>query len=201
MLTQPAKKKWSALEVEELTLGFEIGLSHEEIASILCRSVVAVGIKSSKLKLLSTYCRKKSTEEYKESLPEGLKVLEPYINTRTKILHEHSCGYRWYIKPEHVIRGVSCPICARTGFDSTKPGTVYCVYFEALGLYKVGITNNPNNRLRDFGYSVDVIFTRYFKEGKDARNLETQWLNNLSPYLYNSGELRSGNTETFNYDL
>lgn len=38
-------------------------------------------------------------------------VLGHYINNKTKILIEHSCGYNFYIRPNDLLTGHGCPKC------------------------------------------------------------------------------------------
>jgi len=140
---------------------------------------------------------KKTTKQYKDELPPDITVLDSYINSYTKILHKHSCGNIWSSTPHNILRGHSCPECYNTGFNDELPAVTYCVYFEDIDLYKVGISNNYINRLKRFGIKPEIIFTRKFSKGIEARILEKQWKENLKEYLVNTGLLKSGNTETF----
>lgn len=82
---------------------------------------------------------------------------------------------------------------------STK-GYLYLVFFPALNLYKVGITNIPKRRFREFGFEHEVLS---LLEGSYSHieELEKYLLKFIKPYLYNSGQLTSGNTETYKIDL
>ena len=251
--------KWTTQDVHDLKLGVEIGLTHAEIGEIMGRTELAVRSKSfeqgfkclyGRIKTMEEYkaglpkdievleeyvnsstkilhkhscgfewkivpnsihrgrsCPKcssaavKTTEKYKTELPEDIEALEEYINSYTKILHKHSCGHKWAIRPSSILSGSGCPKCAKTGFKSTTAGTTYLVYFYALGIYKVGITNRTvKERFNEELQPYDIILERHFNKGKDAKELETEWLDNLKPFLYNTNELKSGNTETFIYE-
>lgn len=78
-------------------------------------------------------------------------------------------------------------------YSNTK--LVYCLYFPDVDLYKVGITNDINTRIRTFGCEATLI---YFVE-KDshlaAKELEQKILSIVAKA--NTGLLNSGNTETF----
>lgn len=68
--------------------------------------------------------RKKITdEEYKtelKALDRGLINLEPYKGRHIKILHRHSCGYEWKVKPNDIIqRNVTCPKCATSTLETS----------------------------------------------------------------------------------
>ena len=73
------------------------------------------------------------------------------------------------------------------------------MYFKNLTIYKIGVTNNIQKRLKTFGYKPEVILILNFKTGKEAKELESIWLKNILPYKINTGLLRSGNTETFEF--
>ena len=126
-----------------------------------------------------------------------IQVLEKYINNKIKIKHKClKCANEWLVSPEKIKYGRGCPKCSKTGFDSSKPGTLYFIYFEILGLYKIGISNKVENRLKNFGYIPTVLATKEFKVGEGAKVLERLLLKDYKEYTYNSGELISGNTET-----
>ena len=129
----------------------------------------------------------------------SIKVIQgTYINKRTKLLHKHSCGYIWEATPETILKNKSCPNCSISGFKLNEPAITYLIHFYALDIYKVGITNRTiKQRFRQEPQPYEIIFYREFEKGQEAKNLETEWLNNLKPLLYNTGELKSGNTETF----
>jgi len=139
----------------------------------------------------------KTTEKYKMQIPEGIELLEEYKCSRTPIKHKHQiCGNIWEVRPDDILKGRGCPVCANRGFQSNKPGTLYFIHFPILGLYKLGITNNLNKRLKNFNYTANIINTRTFELGSTARELERNLFIKFKSYLYNSEELSTGNTET-----
>ena len=124
-------------------------------------------------------------------------MLEPYINNKTKVLHKHICGYIWNTTPHNILSGYSCPNCAISGFKDNLPGATYCIYFQEYDLYKFGISNNYQQRFKQFGSKPETIFIREFDIGLEARELETEWSKNVDHLKINTGLLKSGNTETF----
>ena len=59
---------------------------------------------------------KKTTKQFIEELkiinPE-ITVIGEYINSRTKIEVQHSCGHKWKVTPNGLLQGTSCTKCAR----------------------------------------------------------------------------------------
>ena len=56
---------------------------------------------------------RKTTEEYKQQIPEAYEPLENYINNYTPILHRHiACGHEWLAYPNSILKGSGCPNCA-----------------------------------------------------------------------------------------
>ena len=191
--------KWTEQEVADLKLGVAILLPYKEVAEILGKSYGSIRDKASRLGLkkpanLGTYA-------YIQRLPKDIKSLEEYIDTKAKILHKHNCGHEWRVAPHDILRGNSCPACADSSFKLGKPAMAYLIHFYALGIYKVGITNRTvKKRFLQEEQPYEVILERYFEKGSKAKELETIWLSNLKPFLYNTNELKDGNTETFIYD-
>ena len=147
----------------------------------------------------------KNTESYKKELPEDIIILEEYINAKTKILHKHlTCNTTWMVKPNKILSGRGCPECNRGGFNNKNPGWLYLIEFPAnpilYNVYKLGISNNYINRLSELGEKYNIIMLIYFDIGINARVLEREYLNNVKDLLVDTGELISGNTETFYYE-
>jgi len=194
-------KTWTEAELNDLKFMVEeLNLPYYDIAEILGRTRLSIEKKCPRVGIISNYNKKRNTEDYKLLLPKDIQVLEEYINDKFKILHKHiSCGHTWKVRPSGIINGNGCPLC-NTGFKIDKPASTYCIYFEELNLYKVGITNNIKIRMLGFGYKSEIIFIRDFENGHDAAFLEKEWLNNIKEYLVNTHRLKSGNTETFKLD-
>lgn len=201
-------EKWTKEHEQELILYIKDGLTHSQIAELLneefktTRTASAVNKKTQRLGIKSNNidCIKKTTEQYKSELPDDLELLEEYINAKTPILHKHSCGHTWKVRPNCIIKGQGCPKCADHNFDNIKTGYTYLIYFKGLDLYKVGKTGNMTKRFWSFNnYKPELIFYRKFELGLDAALLEKQWLMNIRHLKVNTGKLKSGNGETFEY--
>jgi len=249
---------WDSEEIDLLKLFIYNGLTHEQIAIELCRTMLSIRCKCQKLDLKSISKNKteekykteipsdvtllgkyinahhltlhkhscgyewkvepnsllngkncpkcagnkiKTHAEYLEQVPKDIIVLDTYIRDNVKLKHKHSCGHIWEVIPNSIINGSGCPICNIPGFDKNKKGYTYLIYFKCFGLYKIGISNNPTNRFKSFGYIPEILMIREFEEGSKALKLEKEWLNNVKEYMYNSGLLKSGNTETFAYTI
>ncbi len=68
-------------------------------------------------------CKGKTHKQYITQVPVEYEVLEPYVNSKTKILHKHLvCGHEWLIKPNSILSGQGCPKCSSTG---TKHYEIY----------------------------------------------------------------------------
>ena len=120
-------------------------------------------------------------------------ALELYINTNTKILHKHTtCGSEWLVRPKQILRGEGCPVCCN--FNSN---IIYFIYFPELDLYKIGITNNLKIRLKSITNKELIILST--KETSKAYNMEQDILSVFSSFKKNTGQLYSGNTETFKF--
>ena len=142
-----------------------------------------------------------NTKEYQNKVSKDIQVLGTYKNNYTKILHKHACGFEWLAQPRNILQGQNCPKCSKSGFKANNPAILYLIYFPALKLYKVGITNRSiKQRFKNEKYYYEIVFYRIFSKGLEARALETKWIKNLTPYMYNSEELHDGNTETFYYE-
>ena len=65
------------------------------------------------------YCNSKhdlNTEGFKTILPSEYELINKYINTETKVLIRHKCGFIWNIKPHNFIQKINsgyrgCPQC------------------------------------------------------------------------------------------
>jgi len=191
-------KKWTKQDLKILAFGVSEGWTRSDISKMLKRTEAATSAKALKEGLLSKNKVRKTYEQYSNEIPKEFKVLEPYKNNRTSILHQHTCGHTWKVRPSHILRGSGCPKCTKHGFNPGKPAIAYLIHFYALGIYKIGITNRSvEARFKSEPQPYEILMVRRFEKGEEALNIEREWLDNLKHYLYNSGELLSGNSETF----
>lgn len=196
--------KWQEDEIELLRACIETGWTHKEIGILLNRSHSSIKSMALKLKLKSLNNKNLTPKLYKTKLAEEnpeLEVLGIFVNTRLKLLHKHkNCGYIWNLTPNNALAGYGCPQCAYSGWKPLKPSYVYCIYFPDHGFYKYGITANLKKRHTNLGQKSEIIYTRYFNTGLEAKKLEQQWSENVEHLKVNTGLLSSGNTETFYFE-
>ena len=133
--------------------------------------------------------------------------LVKYVNNNTKIdiiCLEH--GVFSQIPASH-LRGYGCPSCAISGFDLTKPGTLYYLKITTdLGepVYKIGITNRTVNERFNVQElkRIEVLSYETFSIGKEAYSKEQKILKKYAKYRYTGNDiLMSGNTELFTKDV
>lgn len=66
----------------------------------------------------------KSPEEFAAEVAQvapTVELLGPYVNARTKVACRcRGCGHEWEASPNHLLRGVGCPICAGTARVSAE---------------------------------------------------------------------------------
>lgn len=136
---------------------------------------------------------KKRHKEKVESL--GFVLLEKYKGSQEKILHQHDCGYKWFVSPNNFHKVNGCPQCRETIDNAIT--YVYECYFPELNLFKIGITNSWNARKNEFGEKVELINLWAMVDRTNAQSLERYLLNQNKNNLMNTGMLKSGNTETF----
>ena len=137
----------------------------------------------------------KTHQEYLEQIKnKDFIVLETYISGKVKILHKHIvCGYEWSIRPENIIYGQSCPNCIREASN-----LVYLIkILDIENLYKIGITNNITRRQKELGVLNELLWVETYDTEEEARHREKILLDKVKDSMYNSGVLKSGNTETF----
>lgn len=100
--------------------------------------------------------------------------------------------------------GQGCPMCAKTGFDNTKPAILYYLKVNGGKAYKIGITNRTvNERFTNSELQqIEILATRYYEVGQDAYDAEQQVLKDYKEFKYTGPDiLVSGNTELFTKDI
>ena len=71
-------------------------------------------------------------------------------------------------------RGIGCPRCAKSGYDSTQDGYLYLLRHDRWGLLQIGITNKPEHRIGIHikrGWELLEVFGP--RDGLYIRDLET----------------------------
>lgn len=152
----------------------------------------------------STYA-KKTHEDYEASI--NYKVLEPYINDRTKIKHECAEGHQWFSSPNAILKGRKCPSCSITGFKPEQPAILYYLKLTKGSdtYYKVGVTNRTLHERfsKEKGLNIKALSIEHFNIGKDAYDKEQQILSQFksSRKTIKNFLKGGGNTELFEYDI
>ena len=191
-------QRWTDKEIATLTEYYPT-LGLKKVAELLNRSEHSIRNKAFKLGVNSGL--EKHNLVYEDTIVSRLKdseyeLISGYSRTNTKALYRHkSCGHEWQVSYNNLQKMAGCPNCSIKG-NSTESRFVYLCHFEALGLHKVGITNNWEKRKYNFGAKKPTLITLVECETNElALELEELVLSEVD--LYNSGELANGNTETF----
>lgn len=174
------KAGWSNQEEQFLTDNYaEHGPKY--CAEKLNRTYNAVTLKANRLNLQAPNYNKQYLEEEEQFL------IENYA--------EHGPAYcaeklnRTY--QAMTMQAIKLNLQANTKYNSN---IVYLVYFPDFFLYKVGITNNIERRIKRFGQPCVILKTQEC-EPKEAIEIERKLLKSVT--LINTGALNNGNTETF----
>ena len=127
-----------------------------------------------------------------------------YKNTRTKVIINCPIHGDYLQLPSGHLDGRGCSGCAKKGYDKTKSGYLYYLYFPGLDVYKIGITNisiEGRFLLRERKTFI-VLGIKYYEDGSKPLKLE-QWLIKRYSHLRYTGttSLTCGNTEIFTLDI
>jgi hypothetical protein len=90
------------------------------------------------------------TTKYPELAKEASGWDATQVHTGSNIKKKWKClqGHSWYATVNsRTIIGAGCPSCAVFGFDPNKPAYLYFITHIPWGMYQIGITNFPNDRL------------------------------------------------------
>jgi hypothetical protein len=124
-------------------------------------------------------------------------LVSGYTRANKKAIYKHkTCGHEWQVSYNNLTKVVGCPNCSTSGNRVTTK-FVYLCHFEALGLHKIGVTANWEKRKYDFQAGATPKLITLVDCGTNELALELEELILSEVDLYNSGELTSGNTETF----
>ena len=128
-----------------------------------------------------------------------------YVNSQTHV--EIICPKHgpFLTTPNNHLRERGCPGCAETGFDQTKPASLYYLRIEAgkEPLYKIDVTNREVEvRFSRELEKVSVIATWEYPFGSEALEKEREVLRTFKDHLYEGQPvLLSGNSEIFDFDV
>lgn len=105
-------------------------------------------------------------------------TLTPYSNQKVGWKCEQ--GHTWKSRLNTRSAGIGCPSCAKYGFDPNKNGWLYLIQHDELGMFQIGISNSPKQRLaKHTNRDWEVIEIRGPMDGALARSFETSILKSL----------------------
>lgn len=71
----------------------------------------------------------------------------PHTSGSKAVCQCWDCGHEWAAKVTHLVdSGSGCPKCAESGFNRSKPATLYILRSECGSMVKIGISNNHKQR-------------------------------------------------------
>ncbi|EOH1034892.1 GIY-YIG nuclease family protein [Salmonella enterica] len=108
----------------------------------------------------------------------GITLVGSYLGARVKNTFQCAHGHQWDAQVHLLFRGNGCPHCAKYGVHGKTGVFIYVMRYEALGLVKIGISNDPRRRnidlMRAIGSSVKIFRVYAFGKGKgsDMKKIE-----------------------------
>ena len=97
-----------------------------------------------------------------------------FANTSAKLTWRCPEGHVWESSANNRSQGKSCPVCAVHGFNPGKDGWLYFLLHDDFGLFQIGITNVPENRIgKHLGRGWTILDVRGPMDGFLTRDLET----------------------------
>lgn len=124
-----------------------------------------------------------------------------YVSSSTpvKIFCKKHRGFFWQV-PETHLYGRGCPECAKGGYKTTSPGSLYVLGCE--NFTKIGITNRRAlDRVKKInkssGKNFKILFEFKFSDGRVPNYVETKLLRQLNSKYIPVSEIYDGSTETF----
>ena len=82
---------------------------------------------------------------------QGVDVHQIAPNSSKKIKWKCEVGHEWSATPNNRVNGTGCPSCAVGGFDPNADGWIYFLEQENWGMLQIGISNEPEVRLKTHG--------------------------------------------------
>ena len=75
---------------------------------------------------------------------------DEYTNCYSKAICRCSVGHEWCASVSNLLdQGTGCPQCVTSGYNPSKPGTLYALRSECGTMVKIGISNNYERRHRE----------------------------------------------------
>jgi hypothetical protein len=137
------------------------------------------------------------------------KVIFDKMKSKVEIIcKEHGS---FYMAPSsHLRQKQNCPTCAQNlrsiklrKFNTSRPATLYYVFFEKLGIYKLGVTTQIKHRFNGEVEKPTMLFSKVYSTEQEAYFVESLLLKQYFVLVipkYNL-LLRGGNTEVLSKDI
>lgn len=78
-----------------------------------------------------------------------MKWESPFMGARTMAIVKCDADHQWKASVTSLVNQLKgCPQCASSGYDSSKPATLYALRSECGSMVKIGISNNVDRRHR-----------------------------------------------------
>jgi len=114
----------------------------------------------------------------------GITLVEYGGNVRKKSTFQCSEGHLWDTQTSSVTQGRGCPHCAKYGYNTSKPGTLYFLRSTTHDYVKVGISNDSTRRLlelkRTTPFYFNIIAQVESEDGEFIRSME-KWFHDTFP--------------------
>jgi len=103
------------------------------------------------------------------------------VGSNKKMNWKCQFGHTWKTTVnDRIGGGKSCPTCANAGFDPNEKGYLYFLIQPKWELYQIGISNNPNKRIKSHNKNgFELLDLRGPMDGHTAQELETVLLRYL----------------------
>lgn len=122
--------------------------------------------------------KKKELRFINAATANGFEVLSSFKDNNSRVKVKCSFGHEISVRPYNFSLNPNCQECNGGGYKSSRPGYLYILRHESESFYKIGISNNPKQRIiqlrRATPFSFDVIGIYHNNDGRVALNAETE---------------------------
>lgn len=99
-----------------------------------------------------------------------------YLNCYSKAVMRCDVSHEWAASITNLLNGRGCPSCAKSGYDPSKPGTLYALRHENGAHIKIGISNAHSRRLAELRratpFKFEPISLHHSDDGRVIADLE-----------------------------
>ena len=124
--------------------------------------------------------------------------LVEYINCKTKV--KIMCKKHGIFEqiPDHHHRGVGCPQCSRTYGGKFNSRYLYIFYDNEYNMMKIGVSNNPEKRLKEISKGKNRNYLKILKTYKKMAKIENHLHKHYEQFNIKHPIYEDGTTEWFN---